>query len=213
MTQHTPSPSPTGILAIWNDCAPGQEALYERWYRTEHLAERLAIPGFRSGRRFRRLSGTGPQYFTCYETDSPEVLYSVAYQERVQNPTDLTRQAMSGVLVNVSRTICRVVRSDGAMRGGFAVTATISSAAVLQAMADRHPAAGDVVRTEIWHAEERPEGGPNTEQQIRGRDSRIEGCLLIETASAESARQGAQSVEDLSGCHARAFGLMHELFA
>ena len=32
-----------GILAIWNDCAVGQETVFEDWYRNEHLAERLAI--------------------------------------------------------------------------------------------------------------------------------------------------------------------------
>ena len=35
-----------GVLAIWNNCAPGAEAQYEHWYRSEHLAERVAIEGF-----------------------------------------------------------------------------------------------------------------------------------------------------------------------
>ena len=47
--------STTGILALWNDCAKGKEALYERWYQTEHLAERLAIPGILRGRRYQAI--------------------------------------------------------------------------------------------------------------------------------------------------------------
>ncbi len=30
-----------GVLALWNDCAPGQESAYEHWYQTEHLFERV----------------------------------------------------------------------------------------------------------------------------------------------------------------------------
>jgi hypothetical protein len=40
-----------GILAIWNDCARGTDAEFEHWFQSEHLAERLAVPGFRLGRR------------------------------------------------------------------------------------------------------------------------------------------------------------------
>ena len=44
--------STTGILALWNESAKGKEALYERWYKTEHLAEPLATPGIRRGPRY-----------------------------------------------------------------------------------------------------------------------------------------------------------------
>ena len=40
-----------GILALWNDCEASHEDAYEDWYQGEHLAERLAVPGFRRGRR------------------------------------------------------------------------------------------------------------------------------------------------------------------
>ena len=65
-----------GVLALWNDCAPGQESAYEHWYQTEHLFERVGIAGFRSGRRFESLSGS-PAYLTVYEVDAPSVLLSL----------------------------------------------------------------------------------------------------------------------------------------
>ena len=209
--QQSDSSSPRGILAIWNDCAPGREAVYERWYRTEHLAERLAVPGFRTGRRFRRLADTGPEFFTCYETRSPDVLYSEAYRNRVDNPSELTREVMAGVFVNVSRTICRVVSTSGEMRGGFVVTATASDSKVLEAIARENPARGDVVRTEIWSADARPEEGNSAEQLIRGPDGHITGCALIETASAGSAAALARSIGQQHDCPAHAYGLMYEL--
>ena len=35
-----------GILAIFNNAAPGREAEFEEWFQHEHLAERVAVPGF-----------------------------------------------------------------------------------------------------------------------------------------------------------------------
>jgi antibiotic biosynthesis monooxygenase (ABM) superfamily enzyme len=40
-----------GILAIFNNVAPGREAEFEEWFQHEHLQERLAVPGFLLGRR------------------------------------------------------------------------------------------------------------------------------------------------------------------
>ena len=39
-----------GILAIFNNVAPGREAEFEEWFQHEHLAERIALPGFLSRR-------------------------------------------------------------------------------------------------------------------------------------------------------------------
>jgi hypothetical protein len=38
-----------GILAIFNNVASGREAEFEEWFQHEHLAERIAVPGARSG--------------------------------------------------------------------------------------------------------------------------------------------------------------------
>ena len=48
-----------GILAVWNDCAPEGLAHFERWYNREHLQERVAVPGFRRGRRYEAVAGIG----------------------------------------------------------------------------------------------------------------------------------------------------------
>ena len=58
-----------GILAIWNDCASGSEAEYEHWYRTEHLAERVAVDGFVAGWRYVAIDAQ-PKYFTHYATEA-----------------------------------------------------------------------------------------------------------------------------------------------
>jgi len=44
MSSDATAPLP-GILAIFNNVAPGREAEFEEWFQHEHLAERLAVPG------------------------------------------------------------------------------------------------------------------------------------------------------------------------
>ena len=96
--------SSTGILALWNDCADGKEALYESWYQAEHLSERLAVPGILRGRRYEAVDAIRG-YFTYYETTTPEILISPPYLNILNNPTPLTKKIMASTLTNMSRTI------------------------------------------------------------------------------------------------------------
>ena len=81
-------------LAIWFDVdAAGQEDV-EAWYRRQHLPERLSVPGFLRGRRYSAVAD-GPGFFTLYETRDASVLGSAAYLERMNNPTEWTRRALS----------------------------------------------------------------------------------------------------------------------
>ena len=86
-----------GILAIFNNVAPGREAEFEEWFQHEHLAERLAVPGFLIGRRHEAVSGQ-PRYFNFYVTQSVEILKSPAYLARLDEPTPMTRTGHVGNL-------------------------------------------------------------------------------------------------------------------
>jgi hypothetical protein len=74
--------APPGILAIFNNVAPGREAEFEEWFQHEHLAERLALPGFLLGRRYEVVAGDR-RYFNFYLTQSADVLKSAAYLTRL----------------------------------------------------------------------------------------------------------------------------------
>jgi hypothetical protein len=65
----------SGILAVFNNCAPGPGDDYEQWYNRQHLFERLSVPGFLSGRRYEARSGDR-RYFSYYETVGDAVLRS-----------------------------------------------------------------------------------------------------------------------------------------
>ena len=83
-----------GVLAIWNDCRAGREGEFEAWFQGEHLQERLAVPGFLFGRRHQAISGSAG-YFNFYLVESPDVLTSKPYLERLDNPTPMTKRIMS----------------------------------------------------------------------------------------------------------------------
>jgi len=172
----------SGILAIWNDVTPGRDADFETWFQSEHLAERLAVPGFRYGRRHEAVVGA-PRYFVFYVTDGPEVLTSGPYLERLDNPTPMTRMVMSEVFVNMNRTLCRRVAHRGDIRGAYAVTARFDAPpdeAMLTPLMDALVKDTAIAAAELWLA-----AGPgqpvSTEEKLRGGDSRIAGCLIVDT--------------------------------
>ena len=51
---------------------------FNDWYDTEHIPERMRVPGFESARRFVCVSGW-PRYMTIYDLASPEVLRHEQY--------------------------------------------------------------------------------------------------------------------------------------
>jgi hypothetical protein len=172
-----------GILAIFNDCRAGREAEFEAWFQGEHLLERLAVPGFLFGRRHRAISGTAG-YFNYYQVETPDVLTSKPYLERLDDPTPMTRTIMSEVFVNMNRTVCRRVARRGGFRGAFTVTARFSRSpdeAVLSGVLEKLTADTAVAGGEIWIALD-PAGMPvSMEEKLRGGDKKIAGALMIDT--------------------------------
>jgi hypothetical protein len=103
-------------VLIWNDLeAEGREEFY-RWHDKEHVPERLALPGFRRGRRFVR-PGHSPEWFTMYEATDVSALVSPQYLARLNAPTPATVSALRHFR-NTSRAVCRLVHSFGASTGG-----------------------------------------------------------------------------------------------
>ena len=185
-----------GSLAIWKDCRAGHEAEFEHWYQTEHLQERLAIPGFRLGRRFEAVAGS-PRYFATYVTDTPQVLTSAPYLARLNVPTPMTRKVMTEMFVDMTRTLCRRAARRGDCRGGFAVTARFTEAIdepVLMASLDPLSSGDGVACAELWTALA-PDAGPvSTEEYLRGRDRKITACITVETLRQVEAEAAAKTL-------------------
>jgi hypothetical protein len=185
-----------GVLAIWNDIRDGRESDFEFWYRNEHFPERLAVPGFRIGRRYEAVSGA-PRYFCHYLTDTPGVLNCAAYRERLNNPTPLTRAMMSDVFLNMNRTICRRLRRFGNLSGALCVTARFQEgpdhAAALPVL-ERIARAEGVARCELWSAVDLQDDIA-AEEQLRGGDRRITACAIVETLRLSDAERVCEELK------------------
>jgi len=194
-----------GILAIWNDCKPGHHDAYEAWYQGEHLIERLGIPGFLRGRRYQSIDAAGPAFFTYYETLKPDVLATPAYQSRIDNPTSETARIMSSILINMSRTVCRVVERVGRMRGGVALTVRLAPPAPVVDLFSSLMDDSAIARAEFWEAIEGGGLPASREEGLRGGDDKIAACLFVETLREEAAQK---VLEDL---RTRLSGMVEEV--
>jgi hypothetical protein len=73
-----PASQSTGLLHVEFDYPlDGLEELHD-WYNTEHIPERVSIPGFVTGRRFAAIEGS-PRWSAIYELETPAVLETPAY--------------------------------------------------------------------------------------------------------------------------------------
>jgi hypothetical protein len=178
-----------GILAIFNDCRAGREAEFEAWFQGEHLIERLAVPGFLFGRRHKAISGA-PGYFNFYMVETPKVLTSKPYLDRLDHPTPMTHTIMSEVFINMNRTVCRRTVRRGSCRGAFAATARFNQApdaAALAGTLEKFCADTAVAGGEIWLALDAAGMPVSMEEKLRGGDKKIAGALLIDTLYQEHA--------------------------
>lgn len=203
-----------GILAIWNDCRAGREAEFDAWFQGEHLLERLAVPGFLFGRRHQAISGSAG-YFNFYLVESPDVLTSKPYLERLDNPTPMTRKIMSEVFLNMNRTVCRRTIRRGGFRGAFAMAVRFNEAPDARGLTTlletlvRDPA---VAGGEVWIALD-PAGMPvSMEEKLRGGDRKIKGCLMVDTLhQADAEAMGARLSQQFSGAEVGVFRVLCQL--
>lgn len=183
-----------GALAFWADVAAEGEDDFNEWYFREHIPDRLGHGGFRSGRRYRAISG-GPRYMALYETDSLEVLRSPEYVALLENPTPWTQRVMRHCH-NTVRTIGTVRHSAG-LGFGTAVTA------YRLAVGDEHAAAfmtwlretafpaalaePQVVAARVWQADPGITGMATKEKEFRAQPDAIASWIvLVEAMSADA---------------------------
>lgn len=203
-----------GILAIWNDRDEAIASVYEQWYVKEHVPERLAVPGFLSARRYQRLDGGSPRFFTSYELASVDVLSSRAYLDRLAAPSELTRAVMAH-FKNMVRTACIPVRrsAPGALGSSAAVAWIPQPASLgdeLLRAADECQRDPRVVNVQVWRAA--PDAGSSSaEASLRpGGDARIVAAIVVDAMRDADARELAASLRASAGgsAHTGAYRLL-----
>ncbi|MDP6346220.1 MAG: hypothetical protein QF578_03595 [Alphaproteobacteria bacterium] len=101
-----------GLMAFWADIGHDHTLRFQQWHNCEHIHERVGIPGFNVGRRYRGI-GEAPKFLMFYETDDAAVLGSEPYLERLNDPTPWTQESLP-YFRNPMRNIYGLVAEHGA---------------------------------------------------------------------------------------------------
>jgi hypothetical protein len=68
-----------GFLLVFMHPPMSFEEEFNAWYDTEHIPERLAVPGVLTGLRFMHAAGGTPRYLAMYDLEHASVMDSPAY--------------------------------------------------------------------------------------------------------------------------------------
>ena len=68
---------PAGLMAFWAEIDADYEMRFLEWHNCEHMPERVSVPGFREGRRYRDV-GDAPWYLMTYLTENAGVSAATA---------------------------------------------------------------------------------------------------------------------------------------
>jgi hypothetical protein len=190
------------VLNIWNDIDEDIEVDYERWYQRDHLRDRVGTPGFRSCRRYLRVSGEGRMYFTFSDLEDISVIQGAAYRERLANATEWTRRIMPHFrrLVRMASDVT-VERGDGT--GGFVATAAFDGSAsqctaardAVATVLDRVMDDARLTRVRVLLANEAANTLPNPEAALRPDAPRTAAlAILVEGSFQESVTRALQAI-------------------
>ena len=180
-------------VAMWWNVAPEMRAEWEDWHSSEHMPERLGIPGFLRGTRWVAESGE-PSYFVLYEVANLATITSGAYVERLNNPTPWSRRMMPHHL-DMVRSLCLLRAGWG---GGLPQTLATARFSPRADELPKLPQRKGLTGAHLLESQPMPEA-PTTEQKIRGGDGAADWVLLVggydrdavKAAAAEAAPAGA----------------------
>jgi hypothetical protein len=160
-------------VAMWWDVAPEMRAEWEDWHSSEHMPERLSVPGFLRGTRWIADSGQ-PSYFVLYEAERLETLTAGSYLERLNNPTPWSLKMMPHHR-NMVRSLCEVRATWGGGVPQTLATVRFSLTADLPELPRRQGLTGAHLLQSVPMAATLQ----TTEQKIRGGDATADWVLLV----------------------------------
>lgn len=100
-----------GILFSQMQPPEGWEADFHRWYDTDHIPVRLALPGFAAATRYRAVEGE-PKFLAVYELSDMAVLETPEYQTIKSEPSAETKRMLSNVH-GFTRYTCEQISDSG----------------------------------------------------------------------------------------------------
>ena len=203
------------VMAVWGDADPRIEAEFNEWYHREHVPERVGMPGWRSGRCYRRIDRGRHRYLAAYEVDSLACFDDPAYRRALDHPTAWTQRMMPGFR-NFVRATCRVRLVAGEAAGGYLATVRyeppeaqrepIARWLAGEALHDLRDRAG-ITRVQLWEADLGRSLAATAEQAIRAQpDGRAPFAAVIEGTDRVAVDEALRAAGVLAGLEQRGAG-------
>ena len=202
-----------GELFIWTDVDPAHEQDFNRWYDTEHMQERAAIPGFKWSRRYHSKTCARP-YLALYRTESLKVFTSDTYRQAFTKQTEWSVRNFSR-MHNTQRRVAAVTLAYGAGTGAGIALVSLGSVAVAEQALARckmlSQSAEGILSAKILTPDatlSTPLPSESTEQRV------LEPYLIIDATSVSEAATAATALAKQLGlpetaCHS--FDLLWDL--
>jgi hypothetical protein len=114
-----------GMLLILNDVDPDAEAEFNLWYDTEHMLERVSIPGFSRASRYRGTKSVR-KYCALYRTADLGVFESPAYRRALSLQSDWSKRILK-LFKDPHRAVGTITARVGIGRGNHLTLAKLPS--------------------------------------------------------------------------------------
>ena len=200
------------VMAVWGDADPAAEAEFNEWYHREHVPERVGMPGWLNGRRYRKVGRGRHRYLAVYDVASLRSFADPAYRQALDHPSDWTRRMMPHFR-NFVRATCRVRLRIGEVAGSVVATVRYDpgdgdreaiarwlAGDVLHSLRERE----GITRVQLWEADLDTSLARSGEQAIRmGSDGRAPFTAVIEATDRSFADSALRETEIASGLSAR----------
>lgn len=202
-----------GELFIWTAVDPAHEQDFNRWYDTEHMQERAAIPGFIWSRRYHSTTCARP-YLALYRTESLKVFTTDTYRQAFTKQTEWSVRNFSR-MYNTQRRVAAVTLAFGAGTGAGIALVSLGSVAVAEQALARCKSLGQTAEGILSAKILTPDTTLSTPLPSESTEQRVlEPYLIIDATSvSEAAKAAAVIVKQLSlpetACHS--FDLLWDL--
>lgn len=186
-----------GFLLVMMQCPPALEEEFNAWYDTEHLPERLAVPGVETALRFVCLDGH-PRYLAMYDLERHEVLETSAYlRVAYEQSSPWTKRVTSRV---------RVTRTSGTqIHPGNVITGRPARVTLLRYRGLNKEAGNEIVSAVRRAFEDRPE---TTQVRVLAHDTGASGIDYMGFVEARAPFTDKIDIKTL-GTHSKAIDLVN----
>lgn len=189
---HIPlSSSLPGLLFVWTDVEAEHEQDFNLWYDREHVQERVALPGFVSGVRYRCVQGPR-RYLGLYRTRDLGAFHTPEYAHAFQQQTPWSVTNLQRMR-NPMRRVCTISAEVGAGRGAWLAVLRLGQRtgadldATLARLGAELQATAGVVASRLLT----PDTQLSTPLPMESREGRVLDALFLIDASSQQAAQQA----------------------